>query len=102
MELRRHERVAFHGQIRMKGPGQHHSVSAQVQNLSVRGAFITTASSDAPPEGAEVTCRFALASEGRFVRGRVAWVRPLSQGTGAGIEFRALDEADAALLRRLI
>jgi hypothetical protein len=102
MELRRHPRVSFQSLIRLKAPGQAQSVAAQVTNLSLLGAFVTTDAQDAPPEGAEVTCRFAVANEGRFVRGRVAWVRSSSRRTAVGIEFRGMDEDDRALLRRLV
>jgi hypothetical protein len=101
-ELRRHPRVAFQSHIRIKVAGQPQSVPAQVADLSPLGAHVTTSPQDAPVEGAEVTCRFAMASQGRFMRGRVAWVRPSARRVTAGIEFKGLDEEDRALLRRLV
>jgi Tfp pilus assembly protein PilZ len=104
-ELRKQHRIVYAAKVRLRAPGREHSVVARVQNLSPRGIFITA--NDVPAAGTEVQCRLTIAGERRTLRGRVAWVRPLSQSTplrspGAGIEFLELEPHDADLLARLV
>jgi PilZ domain len=105
-ELRRRPRIAFQGRIRLKAPGREATVDANVQNLTILGAFVTTAPADAPGAGSEVLCRFNIANEGRLVRGRVVWMRYLAAdgsqpSAGLGIEFLGVDPQAMDLLRRL-
>jgi hypothetical protein len=106
--MRRQPRIAFQSQIRLKPAGRDRGVIAYVQNLSMLGAFVTTAAADAPEPGTSVLCRFSIADVGRLVRGRVVWTStpredgPHNGTAGVGLEFLSLDALDADLIRRLV
>jgi hypothetical protein len=107
MDMRRQARIVYQGKVNLITAGRDRGVVARVQNLSLRGVFMTTPGTETIPAGSEVRCGFTIGREKRTFRGRVAWVRGASKqaplkSPGVGIEFIDLSASDTELLETLV
>lgn len=97
---RRQERVTYETAVRLQPSGFDRAIEAQVTNLSLSGAFVS--SSEFWDVGTELFCDLPLPRDHLRVRGRVAWVRPDRAPTGMGIEFVDLSGSHVEMLTQLL